>query len=117
MWISPRSSEQYSLYSQYVYVPGYDRTASAPLACVLSVERGDPLSVDDIPLYNDVHDAVRIWRKGRFAKNLRILIVREIVLSGSFTSTLWRNVYHVGMNQTNALGHVFASRLCHSGQT
>ena len=27
------------------------------------------------------------------------------------------NAYHVGMNQTSALGHIFTSRLCHSGQT
>ena len=30
---------------------------------------------------------------------------------------LWRYAYRVGVNQTDALGCVFASRLCHSGQT
>ena len=30
---------------------------------------------------------------------------------------LWRNAWRVGVNQTNALGHVFVSRLCHSGRT
>ena len=33
-----------------------------------------------------------------------------------FCLPLWRNGYHVRVNQTNTLGPVFWSHLCHSGQ-
>ena len=37
--------------------------------------------------------------------------------SSNFFLSLWHSAKRIGVNKTNALGHMFVSRLCHSGQT
>ena len=42
---------------------------------------------------------------------------KDIQLHKLNHSTLWCDAWHVSVNQSNALGRLFASRLCHSRQT
>ena len=43
--------------------------------------------------------------------------IKAVALCKTRCLLVWRNEKHVVVNQINALGCVFPSRLCHSGQT